>query len=179
MEVSKLSVLIVGLTVSYPDDPRIIIGDIRICINHSCCLIAAAVLEPARIAVQALSTSTAFLRWPRPDESYIVLHHLLARTAPYIADKPVVHTDKHPAYPALVRKHLPNATHKTYEGAKAAAVGQGELKKKFRDPLICINHEMAMCRAHINRLFRRSCNTTQVVERLADHMALFVDHYNR
>lgn len=116
---------------------------------------------------------------PRPDESTAARQHLLERTAPCIADQAVVHTDKHPAYPALVKQNLPNATHKTHPGAKAAVVGQGELKKKMWDPLFCINHQLAMCRAHISRLFRRSWNTTKRVDRLADHMALFVDHYNR
>lgn len=116
---------------------------------------------------------------PRPNESVAARQQLFARTASYIDDESEVHTDKHPAYPALVKEHLPNATHVTHKGAKAAVVGQGELKDEFWDPLFCINHQLAMCRAHISRLFRRSWNTTKRVERLADHMALFVDHYNR
>lgn len=116
---------------------------------------------------------------PRPNESTAARQNLLKRTAPHIADESVVHTDKHPAYPPLVEQYLPNATHETHAGAKAAVVGQGELKKKLWDPLFCINHQLAMCRARISRLFRRSWNTTKRVDRLADHMALFVDHYNQ
>ena len=48
------------------------------------------------------------------------------------------------------------------KGEKAAITGQGELKKKQRDPLFSINHTLAMLRANINRLVRRTWCTTKI-----------------
>lgn len=115
----------------------------------------------------------------RPDQSIIRRHVLIRRLAPHIHPNAQVITDKHSAYPALLKRHLPHTTHVRHKGAKAAIVGQGELKKGGWDPLFCINHQLAMLRAHISRLFRRSWNTTKRVTRLADHLAIYIDHYNR
>lgn len=116
---------------------------------------------------------------PRPDESVVSRRDLFSATAAYIDANPIIRTDKHSAYPPLVKRYLQDATHLRFQGAKAAVVGQGELKKLGKDPLFCINHQLAMCRARISRLFRRSWNTTKLPERLADHMVIFLDHYNR
>ena len=115
----------------------------------------------------------------RPDQSVLRRHVLLRRLAPLIDPQAHVVTDKHSAYPLLLKRHLPQATHVRHKGAKAAIVGQGELKKGGWDPLFCINQQLAMLRAHISRLFRRSWNTTKRVTRLADHLAIYMDHYNR
>jgi len=115
----------------------------------------------------------------RPDKSIRARHKLMSNTAALISIKSMVITDKHKHYPALVKRHLQEATHVQHESIKASVVGQGELKKSGKDPLFCINHQLAMFRANVSRLFRRSWNTTKRVSRLSDHLDIFIDDYNR
>ena len=115
----------------------------------------------------------------RPDESRAARHHLLASLTPVIAKEAEFVTDEHSAYGAAIRRYFPDATHIRHTGGKGAVSGQGELKKLAWDPLFCINHQLAMHRANISRLIRRTWNTTKRVERLADHLVLFQCHYNR
>lgn len=136
--------------------------------------------EVSRIPASGLLAEKSRKKYgPRPDESIKARQDLFARTAPYIDVEPLVQTDQHGAYPPLVKEYLVDAIHVRFPSAKAAVVGQGELKALKWDPLFCINHQLAMCRANISRLFRRSWNTTKQLERLSDHMALYFDHYNR
>jgi len=114
----------------------------------------------------------------RADESRAARDQLLAQLKTVIAPDAHFITDSHSAYPAAIKRHFPHATHTTYIGGKGAVSGQGELKKLVWDPLFCINHQLAMCRANISRLFRRSWNTTKRVQRLEDHLALFLLQYN-
>jgi len=115
----------------------------------------------------------------RADESVGKRHELMARLKPYIDPGAQFNTDSHAAYPPLIKRHFPQATHTRHKAARAAVVGQGELKSVAYDPIFCINHQLAMCRAHISRLFRRTWNTTKRPSRLADHLAIYLDHYNR
>jgi len=115
----------------------------------------------------------------RADKSIKARDQLLKATAPLIATDATVVTDKHKHYPPVIKRHLPGATHVRHKAQKAAVVGQGELKQGGKDPLFCINHQLAMFRANVSRLFRRSWNTTKRVDRLADHLAVFIDDYNR
>lgn len=115
----------------------------------------------------------------RTDESIKARDELLEVTAPNITPDATVATDKHRHYPPAIKRYLPEATHVTHKAVKAAVVGQGELKQAGKDPLFCINHQLAMFRANVSRLFRRSWNTTKCVDRLADHMDIFIDDYNR
>ena len=115
----------------------------------------------------------------RQDESTAARHTLMASLGEAIAPDAEFITDSHSAYPDLIRRHFPDATHTTHIGAKGAVGGQGELKKQTWDPLFCINHQLAMLRANISRLFRRSWNTTKRIERLFDHLLIFILHYNR
>ncbi|MCT4641319.1 MAG: hypothetical protein N4A33_03410, partial [Bacteriovoracaceae bacterium] len=57
--------------------------------------------------------------------------------------------------------------------------GQGELKRVYFDPLFKINHTLAMLRANINRLMRRTWCTTKDPIRLSDHLELFIYYYNQ
>lgn len=116
---------------------------------------------------------------PRADKSIKARNDLLQTTAPHITDNAKISTDKHKHYPPVIKRHLPGCTHVTHLSTKAAVVGQGELKKTGNDPLFCINHQLAMFRANISRLFRRSWNTTKRVDRLEAHLAIFIDDYNR
>jgi len=115
----------------------------------------------------------------RPDRSIKARDTLMQVTAPLIACDATIITDKHKHYPPVIKRHLPKLEHKTHQALKAAVVGQGELKKSGCDPLFCINHQLAMFRANVSRLFRRSWNTTKQVDRLADHISIFIDDYNR
>lgn len=116
---------------------------------------------------------------PRPDRSIKARDGLLQKTAHYIEPTATVTTDKHKDYPPVIKRRLPEATHVSHKSVKAAVVGQGELKKTSNDPLFCINHQLAMFRANVSRLFRRSWNTTKRVDRLEDHLSIFIDEYNR
>ena len=136
--------------------------------------------EVARIPASGLLAAKSRKKYgPRPDDSIKARKELFARTAPYIDAEPLVQTDQHSAYPSLVNTYLQDATHERFPSAKPAVVGQGELKALTWDPLFCINHQLAMCRAKLSRLFRRSWNTTKLLERLCDLLALHFDHYNR
>jgi len=70
-------------------------------------------------------------------------------------------------------------THDRYESRRACVAGQGEMKEGGNDPLFCINHQLAMLRARISRLVRRSWTTTKKIECLEAHLALMVEYYNR
>jgi len=115
----------------------------------------------------------------RADKSIKARDKLLKVTAQHIAPDAIVATDKHKDYPPVIKRHLPDATHVSHKALRAAVVGQGELKQTGKDPLFCINHQLAMFRANVSRLFRRSWNTTKRVDRLEDHLAIFIDDYNR
>lgn len=89
-----------------------------------------------------------------------------------------IESDQHPFYPREIRGVFPLATHKTHPGQRGSIVGQGELKKVRFDPLFSLNHTCAMLRANINRLFRRTWCTTKNRDRLADHIAIYVEYHN-
>jgi hypothetical protein len=53
-----------------------------------------------------------------------------------------------------------------FKGGKSGVAGQDELKKVGRDPLFWVNHTLAMRRANINRLIRKTWCTTKKVQPL-------------
>jgi len=116
---------------------------------------------------------------PRPDDSIAARVRMILLGSLFIHPKAIIITDQHRDYPPLVSQYLPYATHVSYKGAKATIVGQGELKQGQYDPLFCINHQLASFREGIARLKRRTWSTTKRIERLADHVMIFIDHYNR
>ncbi|MDA8791769.1 hypothetical protein N9N67_00915 [Bacteriovoracaceae bacterium] len=89
-----------------------------------------------------------------------------------------IRSDEHKLYPFFVNKHLPHAKHLRFKGGRSCVTGQGELKRKRRDPLFSINHSYAMLRANINRLFRRSWCTTKDPVMLKNHIDLFIHYHN-
>ena len=89
-----------------------------------------------------------------------------------------IRSDEHKFYADFVTNYFPNATYKQFKSERACIAGQGELKKVKRDPLFAINHTCAMLRANINRLFRRTWCTTKDIERLQDHLDIFISFYN-
>ncbi|MCP4050867.1 MAG: transposase, partial [bacterium] len=70
------------------------------------------------------------------------------------------------------------ASHEKSKGEKGCVAGQGELKKVRIDPLFAINHTLAMLRANINRLVRKTWCTTKKPERLLDHLAIYTWFHN-
>jgi len=88
-------------------------------------------------------------------------------------------SDQNPHYPHYVKKFFPLSQHRTVKGGRGAIRGQGELKKVTFDPLFSLNHTFAMLRANISRLIRKTWCTTKKMDRLADHIALYVSFHNR
>ena len=114
----------------------------------------------------------------RPDHSRLARRRLFRQLAPYLASNIHFVTDKHPDYPPLIRSLFPNAHHEQHKSRPGCVTGQGELKKTGFDPLFCINHTLAMLRANINRLIRRTWCTTKKPACLGYHLSIFVDFYN-
>lgn len=99
------------------------------------------------------------------------LQHVLSKN-------PVIKSDMSTHYSVDIKKYFPGCRHITYKGRKGCVVGQGELKAIGFDPLFSLNHTAAMLRANINRLFRRTWNTTKKIENLGYHIALYVLYHN-
>jgi hypothetical protein len=99
--------------------------------------------------------------------------------APLAINAPHIRSDEHKHYPQFVEKYFPNAWYERFKGERGAIVGQGELKKVYRDPLFAINHSCAMLRANVNRLIRKTWCTTKKKEHLQMHLDLFIDYYNQ
>ena len=91
----------------------------------------------------------------------------------------VVESDQNPHYTKVVKKWCEKAEHKTVRSRRACVTGQGELKRGGFDPLFTLNHTFAMCRANINRLFRKTWCTTKRPDRLAAHIELYVYYHNQ
>ena len=104
---------------------------------------------------------------------------LFKHIRPLLAPDCEVTSDENPHYPPWIQRHLPTGTHVRIPGGRGAITGQGELRDKRFDPMFALNHTCAMFRANINRLFRRTWCTSKKIERLRDHIALYVDFHNR
>ncbi|MEM7645625.1 MAG: hypothetical protein AAF203_01835 [Pseudomonadota bacterium] len=115
----------------------------------------------------------------RPNEAPGMRKKLFARMTEMIHPQALFESDEHPSYPDLIKKYFPNASHRTYQSVRAAIAGQGELKKIKYDPLFRINHTFAMLRANVNRLIRRTWNTTKDIEALKEHLTLYMEFHNR
>ena len=115
---------------------------------------------------------------PRIDERAKNRHELLVSLKPLIADKALFKSDMNPHYKIDIKKHFPEAQHEVYKGRRGCVTGQGELKAGGKDPLFSLNHSCAMLRANINRLFRRTWNTTKRPDRLDLHIAIYAHVHN-
>ena len=114
----------------------------------------------------------------RIDARTETLEQLLESAAHVLSPEVNIRSDMNPRYPGVVSKVLSRATHETFKSRKATVAGLGEMKKGGRDPLFWLNHTCAMFRANVNRLFRRTWNTTKNPARLNDHMALYMIYHN-
>lgn len=106
-------------------------------------------------------------------------NRMLKNLRPLMHDQVEITSDENPHYPKWVKQHFPNAKHIRIPGGRGAITGQGELRDKRFDPMFALNHTCAMLRANINRLFRKTWCTSKKIERLRDHIALYVDFHNR
>lgn len=114
----------------------------------------------------------------RKDDRSKKRRELFEQLRPYISRDAVIKSDENPHYPKDVRKFFPASKHLTYKGRRGCVVGQGELKAGGFDPIFSLNHTAAMLRANINRLFRRTWNTTKKIEALEWHVALYCWYHN-
>jgi len=114
----------------------------------------------------------------RPDCRRAGLNTLFKTIKGSISAKPTVVSDEHPYYKPIVTRYFPKARYWQVKGSKATTTGLGELKRKTRDPLFSINHTLAMFRANINRLLRKTWCTTKDPARLADHLAIYISVHN-
>ena len=87
-------------------------------------------------------------------------------------------TDRHDHYATLIRRYFPEASHAVPKGKPACVTGQGELTEVGFDPLFSINHTLAMLRANINRLVRRTWCTTKRPEALEHHLWIYLAAHN-
>jgi transposase-like protein len=115
---------------------------------------------------------------PRRDTRRIARENLFEELSQHICPRAEIRSDLCPHYARSIRKFFPHANHKVFKGRKAAVIGQGELKVGGFDPLFDINHTLAMLRANVNRLFRRTWNTTKKARRLEQHLAIYVLFHN-
>lgn len=114
----------------------------------------------------------------RKDEHEKGLRGVFEDLKKVVVPEAIFKSDEHTRYPKVVSTFFPLSKHLTFQSEKASVVGQGELKKLVYDPLFAINHTFAMLRANINRLFRKTWCTTKSIERLDDHLKIFVYFYN-
>ena len=103
---------------------------------------------------------------------------LFTKIAGIVAKGATIKSDMNPHYPPDVKKFFPESEHKVVKGRRGCVTGQGELKAGGFDPLFSLNHTAAMFRANINRLFRRTWNTTKKMERLEFHIAIYSLFHN-
>ena len=95
-----------------------------------------------------------------------------------MCDKARICSDEHPYYRPLIKRFFPHSRYRQFKSSRAAIIGQGEMKKVKEDPLFYINHTLAMLRANINRLVRKTWCTTKDPARLADHLAIYMWAHN-
>ena len=120
---------------------------------------------------------------PREDHRAKGLRDLFRRIRPLCADRLSLLSDKCPRYGGIVAKILCGelgceVKYSQVKGARGRSDGLGELKRLRFDPLFSLNHTCAMLRANINRLFRKTWNTTKKAERLAMHLEIYAYFHN-
>ena len=114
----------------------------------------------------------------RKDERAIKREILFKEVRSFVSAEAKIKSDENPHYTKPIRKYFPKSIHVAYKGRRGCVVGQGELKAGGFDPLFTLNHTFAMFRANLNRLFRRTWNTTKKPERLEKHLWLYCLYHN-
>jgi len=133
----------------------------------------------ARIPAKGLLANLSRKKYGvRPNEAIQKRHELFSELKGLIYPKAIVESDCHPHYPQVIKKHLPDCQHLTYMSERASVAGQGELKHKKFDPIFKINHTLAMFRANVHRLIRRTWNTTKCLTSLEEQLWIYLDFHN-
>lgn len=133
----------------------------------------------ARMPAKGLLVKRALKKYgPRKDCRKKAREELFAELTTHVSQNAIFKSDQNPHYPSSIKRHFPTASHFTTKGRRGCVVGQGELKAGGFDPLFTLNHTFAMFRANINRLFRRTWNTTKKPERLDLHIAIYALMHN-
>lgn len=134
----------------------------------------------ARMPAKGLLVQKSLKKYgPRDDERKIQRGILFAQIKEHLHSSCIIKSDQNPHYTNYVKSFFPKSEHICFKGRRGCVVGQGELKATGRDPLFSLNHSFAMLRANINRLFRRTWNTTKKPERLALHIAMYCLFHNK
>ena len=115
----------------------------------------------------------------RPNERINQLRSLFKDLCNKLPENSCIKSDECSFYKRVVNDALPMANYTQYKGGLSHVYGQGELKKVGRDPLFSINHTLAMCRANINRLFRRTWCTTKKNDGLIHHLSIYALMHNQ
>ena len=114
----------------------------------------------------------------RPDHRKKALRALFRNISATISEKTTLYSDEHPYYKPIIKQVFKGVKYHQHKGDIATVSGQGELKRNRRDPLFYINHTLAMLRANINRLIRKTWCTTKNPDRLRDHLAIYMWVHN-
>jgi len=134
----------------------------------------------SRMPAKGLLAAVARRKYgPRRDERPTGWNEFFHELKPLVSPQAEWLSDENPHYPRFLKRHHPQAQHKTVPGQRGCSTGQGELKKVGFDPLFSLNHSCAMLRANLNRLFRRTWCTTKTLQGLMDHLSLYVSFHNR
>ncbi len=115
----------------------------------------------------------------QPDGRKQAIKNVLKEVEGALLPDAKIKSDEHKFYPPAIKNIFPKAYHLRFLGAKSTISGQGELKKLIKDPLFSVNHTLAMLRANINRLFRRTWCTTKKASALKDHLDLYKSFHNQ
>ncbi|HEY1079303.1 MAG TPA: hypothetical protein VGE46_04370 [Bdellovibrio sp.] len=133
----------------------------------------------ARMPAKGLLVKRSLKKYGRrKDERKAKRRDLFLEIKPHICEHSLIKSDESPHYPYDVKKFFPKSLHRPFKGQRGCVVGQGELKGGGYDPLFSLNHSYAMLRANVNRIFRRTWNTTKKPERLALHLAMYSLYHN-
>jgi hypothetical protein len=120
----------------------------------------------------------------RADDRQKGLHDLFTDINQYSAITDLhLKSDECPRYPKVVASVFGQMIGKIklyerFKGGRGCITGQGELKKQRFDPIFSLNHTCAMLRANVNRLFRRTWNTTKKAECLQWHLQIYAYFHN-
>lgn len=114
----------------------------------------------------------------RKDERAEKLNEVLSRLKEISLPSVEILSDMNPHYKSKVLKYFTLKSYSQTKGKRGCVVGFGELKGDGFDPLFNLNHNCAMIRANINRLFRKTWCTTKKASELQRHLALYVQYHN-
>lgn len=116
---------------------------------------------------------------PRTDGRRIARSEVFNRISHTVfAEFTEIQSDLNPHYLPSVKNHFGSIKYTQFKGRRGCITGQGELKRGGYDPLFSLNHTCAMFRANMNRLFRRTWNTTKKIHGLQAHLWIYIHFHN-